>query len=89
VSPASPTTPTASSTARRAKGYDVLSITNHDLCTFSERLVDYAADRGIVLIQGAEATIEGRHVLIYNFDVSLSMLRTFADLRRYKTPNGW
>ena len=68
------------------EGYDVLSITNHDLCTFSERLVDYAADRGIVLIQGAEATLEGRHVLIYNFDVSLSMLRTFADLRRYKTP---
>ena len=68
------------------EGYDVLSITNHDLCTFSERLVDYAADRGIVLIPGAEATIEGRHVLIYNFDVSLSMLRTFADLRRYKTP---
>ncbi len=68
------------------EGYDVLSITNHDLCSFSERLVDYAADRGIVLIPGAEATIEGRHVLIYNFDVSLSMLRTFADLRRYKTP---
>ena len=68
------------------EGYDVLSITNHDLCTFSERLADYAAERGIVLIPGAEATIEGRHVLIYNFDVSLSMLRTFDDLRRYKTP---
>jgi len=68
------------------EGYDVLSITNHDLCTFSARLADYAAERGIVLIPGAEATIEGRHVLIYNFDVSLSMLRTFADLRRFKTP---
>jgi predicted metal-dependent phosphoesterase TrpH len=68
------------------EGYAVLSITNHDRLTFSERLQAYAAQRGILLIPGAEATIEGCHVLLYNFDVSLSALRTFADLRRFKGP---
>jgi predicted metal-dependent phosphoesterase TrpH len=74
--------------ARAAReGYEVLSITNHDRLTFSERLEAYAAERGILLVPGVEATIEGRHVLLYNFDVSLSMLRTFADLRRFKGPD--
>ncbi len=70
-----------------SEGYQVLSITNHDVRTFDERLAAYAARCGIVLIPGAEATIEGRHVLLYNFDVPLSVLRTFADLRKYKTPD--
>jgi hypothetical protein len=33
-----------------------------------------------------EATVEGRHVLVYNADVAADKLRTFADLRRYRTP---
>jgi predicted metal-dependent phosphoesterase TrpH len=69
------------------EGYEVLSITNHDRLTFSDRLEAHAAARGILLIPGAEATIEGCHVLLYNFDVSLSALRTFADLRRFKGPD--
>ena len=68
------------------EGYDVLSITNHDLLTAGKPLTDYASERGILLVPGVEATIEGCHVLLYNIDVSLSMLRTFADLRRYKGP---
>jgi predicted metal-dependent phosphoesterase TrpH len=67
-------------------GYDVLSVTNHDQLTFSRALADYAAERGILLVPGVEATIEGCHVLIYNLDVSPSSLRTFADLRKYRTP---
>src|SRR5213593_2101591 len=45
-----------------------------------------ARDHGIVLIPGVEATVEGRHVLIYNADVAVDKLQTFADLRRYRTP---
>jgi len=68
------------------EGYRVLAVTNHDQLTFNRRLADYAGERGIVLVPGVEATIEGCHVLVYNLDVSLSLLRTFADLRRYRTP---
>src|SRR5204862_3635778 len=46
-----------------------------------------AAARDIVLIPGAEATIEGHHVLLYNFDVPLSAVRSFDALRRFKGPD--
>jgi len=68
-------------------GYRALSITNHDTLTFDERLSAYARARGIVLVPGAEATIEGRHVLLYNFDVHVSAIQTFARLRRFKGPD--
>jgi predicted metal-dependent phosphoesterase TrpH len=67
-------------------GYRVLSITNHDAITFSDDLAAYARDHDILLIPGVEATVEGRHVLVYNADVAPDKLRTFADLRRYRTP---
>ena len=69
------------------EGFHVLSITNHDTLTFSEHLAAYARKRRILLIPGVEATVEGRHVLVYNFDVSLSALRTFTSLRRCKGPD--
>ena len=69
------------------ESFQVLSITNHDTLTFSESLSDYAKERGVVLIPGAEATIEGRHVLLYNFDVHVSAIRTFDRLRRFKGPD--
>jgi hypothetical protein len=67
-------------------GFQVLSITNHDTLTFSEDLATYAGDRGVLLIPGLEATIEGRHVLLYNVDIPPERIRTFADLRRLKGP---
>jgi predicted metal-dependent phosphoesterase TrpH len=67
-------------------GFHVLSITNHDTVTFSARLQDYARERGILLVPGVEATIEGKHVLLYNIDVPLERIRTFADLRRLRRP---
>ncbi len=68
------------------EGFCVLSITNHDTLTFNEDLAAYARERGILLIPGVEATIQGRHVLLYNLDVTLERIRTFADLRRLKGP---
>jgi predicted metal-dependent phosphoesterase TrpH len=67
-------------------GFQVLSITNHDTLTFSVDLQSYAQQRGILLIPGVEATIEGKHVLLYNIDVPPERLRTFADLRRHRSP---
>jgi|SRR5262245_33201442 len=68
-------------------GFQVLSITNHDAVTFSARLRDYAQERGILLIPGIEATIEGKHVLLYNIDVPPERIGTFADLRRLRQPD--
>jgi predicted metal-dependent phosphoesterase TrpH len=73
--------------ARAAReSYRVLAITNHDAITYSSDLAAYARDLGVLLIPGLEATVEGRHVLVYNADVEAGKLRTFADLRRYRTP---
>nr|WP_281383011.1 PHP domain-containing protein [Dissulfurirhabdus thermomarina] len=72
----------------RAAGYGVLAITNHNRVTWNERLAAYARDRGIVLIPGMEATIEGRHVLLYNVDpaeVDRSSLEALVRLRREET----
>src|SRR3989442_7339577 len=68
------------------EGFRVLGITNHDTVTYDDELVAYARGRGVLLIPGIEATVEGRHVLVYNADVAADKLRTFADLRRYRTP---
>jgi predicted metal-dependent phosphoesterase TrpH len=65
-------------------GFDVLSITDHDRLTFDADLAAYASARGVLLIPGVEATIEGAHVLVYNLDVAPARLRTFADLRRLR-----
>ena len=73
--------------ARAAReGYRVLSITNHDTLTFTTDLAAFARDHGIVLIPGVEVTVEGRHVLIYNADVEVAKITTFAGLRHYRTP---
>ncbi len=73
--------------ARAAReGYRVLSISNHDTLTFNDELAAFARDHGIVLIPGVELNVEGRHVLVYNADVAVDKLRTFADLKRYRTP---
>ena len=67
-------------------GFQVLSITNHDVVTFNAHLHGYARERGVLLIPGVEATIEGKHVLLYNIDVPPERIRTFADLRRLRRP---
>jgi len=69
------------------EGFRVLGITNHDAFTYDDELAAYASDRGVLLVPGVESTVEGRHVLIYNADVGVDKLRTFADIRRYRTPD--
>lgn len=68
-------------------GYHILSFTDHDRRTYDSSLAGYARERGIVLIPGVEATIERRHVLLYNFSHSLDGLRTLSDIRRRKGPD--
>jgi len=63
-------------------GYKVMALTRHD--EFSDpRLVSYAKKKGILLILGIEATVEGFHVLVLNVRKG-DRLKTFDDIRRLK-----
>ena len=66
-------------------GFDALAITLHDRQFADARVLDYARDRGIVLIPGIERTIEGSHVLLINFHEGAEEVRTFADLAALKS----
>ncbi len=68
-------------------GYSVLAITNHNRVTYSGYLRDYAKERGIVLIPGVEATIQGRHVLLYNLDLQQVTSRDISKLKGLKRPD--
>ena len=70
-----------------ALGYGALAITLHDRWTDPASLGDYAAERGVVILSGIERTIERKHVLIINGPEGAQRLRTFADLRAYRTAN--
>ena len=67
-----------------ALGFDALAITLHDHQLDLRRWHAYASERGVVLIPGIERTIEGRHVLLLNFDKGTESVRTFDDLAALK-----
>lgn len=72
--------------AAAGHGYDVLSITNHNTVTYDSELAAYAEERRILLVPGVEATVMGKHVLIYGvdgMDEKWDSL-TFFDLKRLK-----
>lgn len=70
----------------RYLGFDALSITNHEAISFTPYLRDYARERGIVLIPGAELRIRGKHVLVVNAHEKILDACSFDDLRRLRTP---
>jgi predicted metal-dependent phosphoesterase TrpH len=65
-------------------GYCGLAITLHDRQLDIRPLVPYAAERGLTLIPGIERTVEGRHVLLINFENGVEEVRTFDDIARLK-----
>jgi predicted metal-dependent phosphoesterase TrpH len=67
-----------------ALGYGALAVTLHDRQLDLRPLEAYAMQRGIVLIPGIERTVEGRHVLLLNFDRDADRVQTFDDVRRLK-----
>jgi predicted metal-dependent phosphoesterase TrpH len=50
-----------------AVGLNVLAITCHEAVPYDEDACRYAARRGVLLLRGMEATVDGRHVLLLNF----------------------
>jgi predicted metal-dependent phosphoesterase TrpH len=70
-----------------AKDYDALAITNHERVTHSNKLESYAAERGIVLIPGIEANINGKHVLLVNMPFNKGALNSFDEILKRKAAN--
>lgn len=68
------------------QGFDSIAITNHDACAHTKKLAEYAERKGILLIPGSEATIEGKHVVILNITQrDIDGIKTFDDLRKLKS----
>ena len=65
-------------------GYGALAITLHERQLDLRPLEPYAAERGVVLIPGVEASIGGRHLLLLNFRRGAEDVRTFSDLARLR-----
>ena len=67
-------------------GFEVLSVTCHDLDIWTPDLAKYARSRGITLVPGMEVTVEKkRHVLVYNSGEAPENLNTMEKLRANTT----
>ena len=65
--------------------FNVLSITCHNKVVYSKGLQEYADQKNILLVPGAEKNIEKRHVLLYNFtQEEIDQIKNFSDLRKIK-----
>lgn len=61
--------------------FDVITIANHMTVLYTKELRQYAEKRGILLIPGIEAYVEGKHVLIVNCRQRYYPPLKFANLR--------
>jgi predicted metal-dependent phosphoesterase TrpH len=67
-----------------AAGLNVLSITCHESTPYDDSIVQYARRRGVLLLRGMEATVEGHHVLLVNFREWPNGRCTMDDIRACK-----
>src|SRR4029450_6519149 len=67
-----------------ALGYDAVAVTLHERQLDLRPYASYAAERGMVLIPGVERTIEGKHVLLLNFERGADELQSFEELAQLK-----
>lgn len=65
--------------------YDVLAITCHNKVLSTKSLEKYAKKKGIIMISGIELSIEKKHVLILNVNKDIETVKTFEELRKYKS----
>ncbi len=67
--------------------FDVLALTSHRRFICKNEYVDYAAQKGILLVPGVEAMIEKKEVIILNCDESINEIKTFNGLKVYREKN--
>ncbi len=68
-----------------AAGLNALAITCHESIPYDGELTRYAAEKGIVLIKGMEASVNGTHVLLINFQEFPAGQCTMADIAAAKS----
>jgi hypothetical protein len=69
-----------------ACGLNVLAITCHDSIPYDGDASRYAAQRGVLLLRGMEATVGGHHVLLLNFRDFPPGRCSMAEIVARKTP---
>jgi len=70
------------------QGFEVLAITCHNKRIHTDELARRAADRGILLIPGVEAAIEGKHTLLLDMPYSRLRVRSFDHVRERRRDGG-
>lgn len=71
-------------------GFGALAITCHQKCVWTEEYAKYAAEKGILLIPGAEIFIgesvntSSRHTVVLNGTKGVERVHTFKELEEYK-----
>jgi len=68
-----------------ALGLNVLAITCHEAVPYDGDATRYARGRGVLLMRGMEATVEGQHVLLLNFPEFPPGVCTLDEIRERKT----
>ena len=72
-----------------AQGFQVLAITCHNYIYQDTKAKDYAREKGLLLLQGMEMTLQGKHTLIYNITPEqAATIKTFTDLQQLKKKQG-
>ena len=68
-----------------ALGFDVVCLTHHEARICPDDVIAYGRKKGVLVIPGAEATIEGAHVLLINIRPGeLERVRTMADIAKVR-----
>jgi predicted metal-dependent phosphoesterase TrpH len=67
-------------------GLHVLAITCHESVPYDQDTVRYATERGVLLLRGMEATVNGQHVLLLNFRQFPPGVCSVTDIAACKTP---
>lgn len=70
-----------------AVGVNVLAITCHEAVPYDGDAARYAAERGVLLLRGMEATVDGAHVLLLNFPEFPPGVCSMADVGACKGPD--
>ncbi|OQX85590.1 hypothetical protein B6D60_07590 [candidate division KSB1 bacterium 4484_87] len=70
-----------------AKNFDAIAITHHGIIYRNPKVEAYARKKGLLLLSGAEAFIERKHVVLINYPM-LKPFKTYEDLCRHKREDG-
>jgi predicted metal-dependent phosphoesterase TrpH len=65
------------------QNFDAIAITHHGVQYHENELVEYAEQKGLLLISGIETYIHKKHVLLINFSTKKHIL-TYKDLAKHK-----